>query len=295
MILYFINRAVRNYREELGLHLRVVFGFGMMVMVFGGYLLALGNLNRLVERWGSELQVTAYLAPGAEAKTVSAFIAALQKDPAVQTAEFVSPELAMKRFRDDLGSMSGVLDGLPVNPLPASVEIGLRPEARNPAAIKELANRTGRFEIVEEVQYGEGWIDRYDALIGFVELAGVLLGAFLLAITLGAVTNTIQLVIYARKEEIAVLRLVGATDNFIRIPFMLEGMIGGLLASTFGLGCLGLVFALSAPAIERAFESWFGTFPLAFLQPLTIFILVTASMAVGLVSSLVAAHRHIRT
>lgn len=295
MIVYFINRAVRNYREELGLHLRVVFGFGMMVMVFGGYLLALGNLNRLVERWGSELQVTAYLKPGTEAKAVSGLIATLQKDPAVQTVEFVSPELAMKRFRDDLGSMSGVLDGLPVNPLPASVEIGLTPGARNPAAIKELANRAGRFEIVEEVQYGEGWIDRYDALIGFVELAGVLLGAFLLAITLGAVTNTIQLVIYARKEEIAVLRLVGATDNFIRIPFMIEGMIGGLLASTFGLGSLGLVFALSAPGIERAFESWFGTFPLAFLEPLTIMILVTSSMAVGLVSSLVAAHRHIRT
>ncbi len=294
-MMYFLIRAVRNYREELGLHLRVVFGFGMMVLVFSGYLLVLRNINALVERWGSELQVVAFLKPGIEAKDISAVIEAMQHDPAVATAEYVSPELAIKRFKADLGPMAGALDGLTTNPLPASVEIGVKSEYRDGPNIKELAGRAGKFAAVEEVQYGEGWIDRYDALLSFIQLAGALLGTFLLIITLGAVSNTIQLVIFARRDEIEILRLVGATDAFIKAPYMIEGMISGLLASVFGLGTLGGIFAVFAPRFETAFQNWFGSFAPVFLGPGTVILLALACMLTGLFSSLIAAHRHIRT
>ncbi len=293
-MMYFILRAIRNYREELGLHLRVVFGFGMMVLVFSGYLLCVRNLNSLVERWGSELQVVAFLRDGTAAAETAQLIMEVQNDPAVETAEFVSPELAMRRFRQDLGSMSGVLDGLTINPLPTSVEISIRPEYRNSEAIKALAARAGKFPIVEDVQYGEGWVDRYDALLSFIELAGGLLGLFLLVITLGAVANTIQLVIFARRDEIGILRLVGATDSFIRIPFMIEGMIGGLLAALFGIGSLGAIYLAVASRFETAFQNWFGSFSPVFLSLPVIVVIVAACIAIGLFASLVAAHRHLR-
>ncbi|MCW5830502.1 MAG: ABC transporter permease [Deltaproteobacteria bacterium] len=292
--MYFVRRALRNFREELGLHMRVVSGFGMMVLVFSGYLLAIRNLDRIVERWGHELQVVAYLKDGIGSASAARIISGIQKDPAVHSAEYVSPELAMKRFREDLGSLSGVLEGLTVNPLPASIEISIRAEQRDAATLRDLASRVGQMEDIEDVQYGEGWIERYDTVIGVIRTGGWLLGLFLLVITLGAVTNTVQLVIFARRDEIGILRLVGATETFIRVPFMIEGLIGGFLAAAAGLGMLGVLFLVLASRIEAVLQGWLGYVSLVFLPLPAILAIIAACMAIGLVSSTIAAGRHLR-
>lgn len=292
-ILYFGQRTLRNIREEWALNLRVVTGFGLMVFVVGIFMLAGTNLEMLLDRWGEQLQVTAYLKKGLDLREQEKVRAAIAKLPDVEEAALVSESLALSRFRKDLGGLSGVLDGLEENPLPASIEIRVPPARRTGEVVARLAEDLTAFSNISEVQYGQEWVERYRIFLETLSLLGLGLACILLFVGWGSISNLIQLTIFARKDEIGILKLVGATDRFVRTPFLIEGSLQGLAASLLALGLLYILFFTGFVRLSKLVGGFLGNFDVVFLSPAQVLAVIVASVSLGLLASFVATGRHL--
>ncbi|MEW6774766.1 MAG: ABC transporter permease [Bdellovibrionota bacterium] len=291
---YFLHRALRNIREEWLLNLRVVTGFSLMVVVIGLFLLVGSNLRALVHRWGEQLQITAYLKKGIdeqEGRRIARMIAA---QPEVEGADFVSESLALSRFRKDLAGLSGVLEGLEENPLPASIEIRVPPELRASTEVVRVARQIGTLPGVEEVEYGQQWVERYGVILQGLSLLGTALSLVLLFVGWGSISNLIQLTVYARKSEIEVLKLVGATDSFVRTPFLIEGILQGTAASLLGTAILYGVFQGSLERLGSEVGDVLGVGGISFLSGSQMALLVGGSVVLAFLASFVATGRHLR-
>lgn len=292
-LLYFLFRTLRNIREEWALNLRIVTGFALMLVVLGVFAMLSRNLEVLLTKWGEDLQVTAYLDPKLPEDKRVELAQNLEKLPEVERTTYVSEALAMRRFRQDLGGLVGILDGLEGNPLPASIEIRLPPERRTAPEVTALAAQIGAIDGVREVQFGQEWVERYRTFLDLVSTLGLGIGVILIFVGWSSVSNLIMLTVYARKDEIEILKLVGATDHFVRTPFLLEGLFQGIVASMLALGLLYGLHATVFVHFAQSLAGFFGVFDPVFLGTTQIAMLVGGSLGLGLIASFVATGRHL--
>lgn len=286
---YFLRQALGNIMSNRIVH---VIGLGTMVvslLIFGTFLLLLVNLNAWVGEWGHSLTMSVYLQDGiseAERDNIASFIRSL---PRAEIKRFVSKEKALTEFRSALGSQAGLLDGLPHNPLPASFEVIFNEGEGQKVDVRGIKQDLEKVEGVEEVQYSEEWLHRFESLMKMIRLVGLVIGGLLCMGVLFIVMNTIKLTIYSRKEEIEILKLVGATDWFVKIPFMLEGMIQGILS-----GVLALVILFSAYLFISTEKMHFldlAVFDFVFIPNEYALSILLLSVALGLVGSFIAVGR----
>jgi len=269
-----------------------VIGLGTMVvslLIFGTFLILFVNLDSWIQGWGRSLSASIYLQDGvneADRDKVADFIRDI---PGAQIKRFISKEGALRDLRKALGSESGLLDGLSDNPLPASFELVFEDADGQARDLQDIKRELEGMEGVGEVQYSEEWLKRIEGLMSLVGLVGFIIGGLLCLGVLFIVTNTIKLTIYARRDEIEILKLVGATDRFVKVPFLLEGAIQGMFA---GLIALLILFSgyllLSAKKIQ-----FFGValFDLLFLPREYAFAIILMSLGLGLVGSFIAVGR----
>jgi cell division transport system permease protein len=211
--------------------------------------------------------------------------------PEVSAVKHVSREDALGRFRRDLGGQAGILDGLSGNPLPASLEVTLREGGGGPAAVRAVAARVRGIRGVEDVQYGEEWIAQYGAFMNFLRILGTLLGGFLLAGSALVVSNTIRLAVYARREELEILSLVGASKPFVRIPFLIEGILQGILGGALAIAILYGAYRIVEPRLSQSLLLAAGQLNLDFLPLRAILVLLGVGAAVGLIGSALSVGR----
>ena len=159
--------------------------------------------------------------------------------------EYVSREQALASFRKQFPSEDRLLNGLGANPFPASLVISVAPAHRSAEAVQALVDRLKAFPEVEEVLYSRDWIENLAAALRYLEMLGMGIGAVLAASMVTILANTIRLALYARREEIAILRLIGATPGFIRTPFVLEGAILGGAGAACSLVLLRAMFEVA--------------------------------------------------
>ena len=150
----------------------------------------------------------------------------------------------MEKLKQQMDHHAALIDGLESNPLPDAFEIIVDPSTRDSAELAFLAERIRSIDAVAEVEYGQQWIQRFTSVVNLFSLAGYAIGALFFMATAFIVANTIRLVLYSRRDEIEIMRLVGATDRFIKMPYYIEGMIQGGTGTLIGLGILlvGFVF-----------------------------------------------------
>jgi len=227
---YFFRQALININNNRVVHF---IGLGTMVvslLIFGTFLLVFVNINTWIEGWGHSLTMSVYLQDGIKEKNREKIASHIRSLPAAEIKRFISKEEALKDLKSVLGSEAGLLKDLSKNPLPASFEVIFKyvTDLRSDPQIikKELESIDG----VEEVQYSEEWLKRFEGLMNMIKLVGFIIGGLLFIGILFIVINTIKLTIYSRKEEIEILKLVGATDWFVKTPFLLEGVIQGMLS-----------------------------------------------------------------
>ena len=241
---YFFRQALMSIMNNRAVH---AIGLGTMVvslLIFGAFLLLFVNLNTWIQGWEHSLTMSVYLHDGINEATRDKIAAFITDLPAAEIKRYVSKEDALRNFRRALGPQAGLLEGLSGNPLPASYDVvfkdmeGQRPDAQK--IKKELEKIDG----IEEVQYSEEWLKRFEALINMVRFVGFIIGGLLCMGVLFIVTNTIKLTIYSRKDEIEIMKLVGATDWFVKIPYLLEGMIQGILGGILALVTLFFVYLI---------------------------------------------------
>lgn len=257
----------------------------------GIFLLLYVNLRAAAGWLQDDIKIMVYLDDRAAATTISEIEQQLRGDRAVAAQHFVSKEQALGEFKAQFPSESHLLEGLGQNPLPASFVVTLSPPFRSPDAVKRWAERVGRFAGVVKVDYNQDWIDALSTIIRSIEVVAIGIGLVLSAAAVTIIANTIRLTLFARRDEIAILRLIGATKSFIRIPYLLEGAVLGGLGSAVSLGMLKLLFELFRQQM-RTTGRFSGMEQLMMFFPLSVcLMLVAIGVGLGCAGSFVSLRR----
>jgi len=236
----FFQRAIKDILENRFLNLIAVLTIALSILIASSFALFFVNAGNVINLWQKGIRMMIYLKPDTTEAARMDTKFRLQSIAGVEEANFISKNEAMQRLKQQMQHHSALLENLHENPLPDAFEITLRPEARNSDELRFVAERIQTLPGVAEVEYGQQWIQRFTSVINLFSLAGYAIGGLFFMATVFIVANTIRLVLYSRRDEIEIMRLVGATDRFIRIPFYLEGMIQGGAGTLVGLGILFL-------------------------------------------------------
>ena len=243
---YFFEEAfVSLWRSRL-INALSVSSIAISLFVLGAFLTVASNLNEVVERWAEKVQVTFFLEDDLEPLIRQSLEDRLAGDPAVERLEWVSRETALARFQTLFRDLSALPDDLGENPFPASVEVTISAPHRTPENVRRFVEAHGAAPGVEEVQYDLLWIERLGTMVRLVRGVGGFLGGILMLAGVFTISNVIRLTIYAREDELDIMRLVGATQAYVRGPFVVEGMLQGGLGGLASVGLLWLTFRIAA-------------------------------------------------
>lgn len=210
------------------------FMVGLALLVLGLFSLAAYNLKLAVSQMEERVEVVAYLREDARPVDTEAAVQTLRSLPGVEQVTFVSKEDALQRALTELPEIAEVSSDLEVNPFPASLEVRFRPGSRTEAVVESVAEAARELPVVEDVRFGREWLERLFSLRRMGAVTAITLGGAFALVAALIIGTAIRIAVFARKEEIYIMRLVGATNGFIRRPFLLEGALtglgGGLLA-----------------------------------------------------------------
>jgi len=293
-IRYFIFRALRNMRQWPFLCSASILTMAVALASVACFFLVVVNVEQLASRWTREIQVIAYLQKAPLKSNIAELTRKLENFPEVESVKYVSPAEAMERFKAHLGEDASLLEGVEQDLLPASFELGLYAKFRNQAGISAVIEQLENQLEVDDLHYGQQWLGRFNDFAGMLRFVGVVLGGFLLFGALFIVSNTIKLTLYARRDELEIMALVGATMRFIKIPFILEGAIQGLLGGVLSLAFLALLFVF---VLTRSLESFWlipTDFELLFLTLNQQVALVFSGVVLGILGSLSSLRRFVR-
>lgn len=253
----------------------------LCLLLVGAFAVLVSNMERLLDRFGQEIRVSAYLADGLSVADQRGLLEQVRRIPGVQGVELVTKEQALERFKASASGRATLLEGLDENPLPASLEIALVPARRNAEGLAALAKALQGLPGITDVGYGHEWVEGYAKAVGLLRGIAIAIGGVLSLATLLIVANTIRLSVYARRDEIEILRLVGASRGFIALPFVLEGLVQGFAGGLLALGLLYGLFRLLLPALAGGLELLLGFVTPAFLEPSGAAWLVAAGVILG--------------
>ena len=291
---YFWRSAAAGLRHAPFVHFIAVTTIAI-ALFSAGLAQAVGRLvDGLLGSLGGEVQVTVYLSPGLDEEGATVLRERMESRSGGRAA-LVPPQAALERLARELGDLGEALAQLPENPLPPSLELKVPAERRTPGALRALAQELRGMPGVTGVDYGEEAVERLSAISQALRYGGwVAFGVVLLA-TVIIVSATLQLAIYARREEIEIQKLVGATDRFVKVPFLIEGFLQGLLGAGVALGGLALFERLIAPGMGSLFSFLVGPGGMApLLEPALVLELLVAGCALGLGGSFIAVGRFLR-
>ena len=204
------------------------------LFAFGLFGLVALNIRRALERVEERVEIRAFLADGTRIEDIVSAAQEISRYREVQSAKVISQEQALARARRELGEFADVFEA---GVLPASIDIRLRSGSRDPRTVAAVSNRVRSIAFVDDVRYGEEWITQLHRLRNIAGITGIALGVAFAIVAILIIGATIRMTVLARAKEISIMRLVGATDAFIRRPFLIEGfakgVVGGLLAIGF--------------------------------------------------------------
>jgi cell division transport system permease protein len=242
---YFVREAVRRLFKSKRTSFVAVAMIAMSLMILGSFLLVAENLERTVERWEGRSRVTIYFEPDATPQQVSAVGGFLAGHPELARRHFVTKAEALTRFRAYFSSLSEVVGQLDENPFPASFECDVAPAATQSTAFAQAMTAVRSMSGVEQVQFDWDWIRQLKRLVSLINLAGLAAGGILAIAAAFTIANVIRLTMMLYREEVEIMRLVGATERIIRGPFLVEGILQGTLGGLLAVTLLWLAFELA--------------------------------------------------
>ena len=251
-----VREALLAFRRAPLLSALSVTTIAFSLFVVGLFGLVAVNLQRTLADVAERVEIVAYLLPGTPLESVTLAQQDIEAFPEVARAAYVSEDSALARARAEMAEFQDVLRELERNPLPASIEVSLEAGFRDAEHVALVAERLRGFGFVDDVRYGRDWVEKLDRLRDIAAIVGLVVGGAFAVIAVIIIGTTIRMAVLQRGREIAIMRLVGATDGFIRRPFLLQGAIKGMLG---GLIAIGLSFAayvlINRLVIQAAFFS----------------------------------------
>ncbi|MGQ0703970.1 MAG: cell division protein FtsX [Gemmatimonadales bacterium] len=283
-----LKEALRTFRRTPLLSALSVASIGFSLFTIGLFGLVAINFRQTLRTVAERVEVVAFVLRGTPTETIVVASQDIETFPEVLEVRYVSAEDALARARAELVEFQEAFRDLETNPLPASLEIRLRPEHRNAASAQAVAERVRGFPFVDDVRYGRDWVQRLDRLRNLAGLVGLVIGLAFAAVAVVIIGVTIRITVLQRAAEIGIMRLVGATNRYIRGPFLLEGLIKGAFGGVLAvLMCwlILMVFRQTAPQLGSG---------VAFFGPLEVLLIFLFGMAIGLLGTLLSVGRHLR-
>lgn len=263
-------------------------------LILGCLWLLTVNLQAILSDWRAQFEVVVFLRDDITAEQRERLRRWLHAEAAVAAVQYTSKEEALVLFKREVRGQASLLEGLGENPLPASFQLRIREGHQTGTALRAFATALERLEGVEEVLYGREWVDQVGRLVSVLQVAGWAVGTILGGAAIFIVANTIRLAVYARAEEIEVLRLVGATRGYIRAPFILEGLFQGLLGAGLALLLLFAGYRFVVWRLDLAPSGLFGLGGGRFLEPLQVAGLLLTGAVLGGAGSLLSVRRFLK-
>jgi cell division transport system permease protein len=279
-----VREALLAFRRAPLLSALSVTTIAFSLFVLGLFGLVAVNLRQALRGVAERVEIVAYVLPGTQIETVTLAEQDIEAFPEVLSADYVSEDSALARARRELVEFRDLLREMERNPLPSSIEVKLKPGYQDAAHVSAVAERLRGFNFVDDVRYGRDWVENVDRLRGLAAAVGVVVGAAFAVVAVIIIGTTIRMAVLQRSREIAIMRLVGATDGFIRRPFLLQGALKGLLG---GLVAVGLSYAAYVLINRFLITSSFFTA----VQALAVVVFGTV---IGLMGSLLSVGRHLR-
>ncbi|MBN2809724.1 MAG: ABC transporter permease [Deltaproteobacteria bacterium] len=256
----------------------------LLILYFLGY----SNAARLVSAWRTDLRIVVYLDEKIDEERMASLQNYCRELDEVVRFIYISRDQALKNFKVTLGDDANFLEGLPDNPLPASLELFLDEKVVDVEAVERLARQLRRQVGVDEVVYGSSWLRQLFSLLKTVKYFGFLFAAFLSGVTVFVVASTIRLSLFARRETIRVLHLVGATPGFIALPYLFEGVFQGSAASFLALGLAYGGFRYFKGWLQLQVPHWPVVLQLKFFSPLPLLLFLLMGTFLGIAGFLLS-------
>ena len=296
---YFLKESLTGFTRNLSTALGSIVTIFLSLLIIGIFLVGGSVVNNVVKSVEQEVNITVWIADDASSSDVQSLQSAIQSMSAVSSVSFTDKDQALENFKKSSSSdIAESLDGQ--NPLPASIDV----ELSDPQMVEDVANQieaNTTFQKIcdnpsdpsDSLRYGETTVDRLFQLTSYVRVIGVALIVLLIFIALVFINNTIRLAILARRKEIAIMRLVGASNGFIRGPFLMEGALHAIIGAALAVGSLELLRNLALPQLQNAL-TWLpidlstGTFALFYVM------LAVFGLVIGLLGSAFAMRRYLK-
>lgn len=281
-IRFHVNTAASNIARNKGINLLTIFSITVGLFLIAVTAITLSTLKGAVREWTRGFGIVVYLKDNTDQAAIRSLKSRIERETGVKEARFIPRSAAMASLKTVLGE--DILEGLDENPLPDSIEITLTEDRLNAEFVRDTARRVKTYPGVEDVQFGEQWVGALFGVARHFTLAGTAVGFALTVGILFILSNTIKILFYRRTNEIDILKLLGATRWFIRIPFMVEGIFFGLSSGL--LASLLLQAALVWLSAGNAIPVLFPVAPFAISILLVLF-----GGILGLAGSLIAVGR----
>lgn len=276
-----LREGLLSFRRAPTLSALSVTTIAFSLFAFGLFGLVAVNLRQALDQVGDRVEIRGFIADGTAPEATGVAVEDIRQFPEVAGVTLVTQAQALERARRELGEFEDVFEpGL----LPASIEVRLNDGARSPEAVKAVATRLAAYDFIDDIRYGEEWVAKLYRLRTIASAVGLALGLTFALVSLIIIGSTIRMAVLARAREIAIMRLVGATDGFVRAPFLIEGLVKGLLGGLLALGLTGVTYLAVGRFVVQA----------TFFGPLLALGGVLAGGALGVLASALAVGRHLR-
>jgi cell division transport system permease protein len=267
----------------------------LTLFVLGAFMMLQANLEQLLMAWSDQIHITAYLARALEPPELEGLLKRVETLPEVERVRYTSQAQAWNDFQSALGAQSGLLDGLPHDVLPASIDITMKRGQRDSSTLEQVAQRLRGEKEIADVEYPQQWVERLGLTVLAIAWAKwIVAGVFFLA-TFFIVGSTVKLALYARRGEVEIMQLVGASETLIQAPFVLEGMLQGMVGAALALAALWGSYALLREQIEGLAGALWSVGHVRFLDLEGAVFLVATGLMLGAIGSLVSLRRIVKT
>lgn len=298
-LIYFLKESLVGFKRNLSTALGSIITIFLSLMIIGIFLVGGSIIGNVVSSIEDEVSITAYIADDASQSDIESLESYIKGLQGVESVSFTTKDQALENFRNSMTSNPEIVDQLDGNnPLPASINV----ELSDPQLVQQVADqiesnsifqRISEEEPADSLKYGEKTVDRLFSLTNAIRYVGVALIALLIFIALVFINNTIRLAILARRKEIAIMRLVGASNGFIRGPFLMEGALHALIGSLLAVGVIEALRNFALPQVKNTLM-WLPV-DLPMETYLVIYAaLIVAGLLIGLIGSALAMRRYLK-
>ena len=276
---HFVKKALKDIRSNRFLNFITIITISLSILVVSVFMLFFENASRLIEDWNQGGRAMVYLEDNFTSQMLPSLKEEIKAIGDVDNMVFISKAKALEKLKKEMSSRSAFLKTLKGNPLPDALEIRIK-SYNTFEQVKDFAEKVKSLDIVEDVEYGQGWLGKFLNIFNLFKMTGYAMCSLFFLIALFITANTVRLAFYSRRLEVEIMRLVGATEGFIKTPFYMEGLLQGFLGGVLGLSILLGTFLTVSSGITENLASYVYV-DIRFLSIQTIILIILGSTFLG--------------